>query len=148
MEKPRYRLTLRGLVAVLAIALCATFWLGLATCATAAPQTDREALRMLTSINRAANVYIPQGTPWNDGRDGVWNCEEVAGLKIGRLIDAGYPHRVQGFHVTTSWGEAHAVLEVTLPSGKRVILDSLDPWVITRDQTRHTNWRPAYIQRQ
>ena len=148
MEKPRYAPTLRGVVAILALALCAAFWLGLATCAHAAPQPDREALRMLNGINRAANVYIPQGTPWNDGRDGVWNCEEVAGLKIDRLIKAGYPHKVQGYHVTTSWGEAHAVLEVELPSGKRVILDSLTPWLLTRDQIAHTDWRATYIRRQ
>jgi predicted transglutaminase-like cysteine proteinase len=137
-------ISFRGFVLIACGVLLLAFW---SCVAHAAPQTDREALRMLNSINRAANVEIPQGTPWSDGRDGIWNCEEVAGLKLGRLIDAGYPHRVQGYHVTTSWGEAHAVLEVTLPSGKRVILDSLDPWVITRDQTRHTNWRPAYIRR-
>lgn len=147
MENPRYRLTLRGVVAVLAIVLCATFWLGLATCARAEPLNDRQALRMLNSINRAANVEIPQGTPWNDGRDGVWNCEEVAGLKLGRLIDAGYPHRVRSYRVVTSWGEPHAVLEVTLPSGRTVVLDSLDPWVMTREQTTHTDWRATYIQR-
>ena len=146
MARPRYRLTLRGFVAIVVMLFCAAFWSAVAF-SVHAFTTDREALRLLNSINRAANVYIPQGTPWPDGRDGVWNCEEVAGLKLGRLIDAGYPHRVQGYHVTTSWGEAHAVLEVTLPSGKRVILDSLDPWILTRDQTRHTNWRPAYIQR-
>jgi predicted transglutaminase-like cysteine proteinase len=55
---------------------------------------------------------------------------------------------MRGFHVTTRRGELHAVLEVTLPSGRAVVLDSLTPWALTRDQTAHTNWRPAYIQRQ
>jgi predicted transglutaminase-like cysteine proteinase len=134
----------------LAIAIMAAVYIGIgASCAALAePLNDRQALRMLNSINRAANVEIPQGTPWNDGRDGIWNCEEVAGLKLGRLIDAGYPHKVRSYQVVTSWGEPHAVLEVTLPSGRSVVLDSLDPWVLTREQTAHTNWRPAYIQRQ
>lgn len=134
----------------LALAIMAAVYLGIgAGCAALAePPSDRQALQMLNSINRAANVEIPQGTPWNDGRDGIWNCEEVAGLKISRLAEAGYPHPVRGYQVTTVWGEAHAVLEVTLPSGRPVILDSLSPWILTRAQTGHTGWRPAYIRRQ
>lgn len=104
-------------------------------------------MRLINRINRDANIEIPQGTPWNDGRDGIWNCEEVAGLKLSRLAAAEYPHRVRSYRVNTSWGEPHAVLEVELPSGRRVVLDSLSPWTMTRDQTGHTDWRPTYIQR-
>jgi len=138
-------ISFRGFVLIACGVALLAFW---SCVANAAPQEDRQALQMLNRINRAANIEIPQGTLWNDGRDGIWNCEEVAGLKLGRLIDAGYPHKVRSYQVTTSWGEEHAVLEVTLPSGRPVILDSLSPWILTRAQTGHTDWRPAYIRRQ
>ena len=148
MEKPRLGLTLRGVVAILAIVLCAAFWFGLATCALAAPASDRAAMAVINKINRQANVAVRHGTPWPaDVMDGVWDCENYAGLKLHLLIEAGYGHAVRGFHVTTSWGERHAVLEVTLPSGRAVVLDNLTPWVLPRGETGHTDWAAAYIQR-
>jgi predicted transglutaminase-like cysteine proteinase len=110
---------------------------------------DRQALALINRINRAANRARRAGSPHpTDPADGVWDCENYAGLKLARLLDAGYPYPMRGFHVRTSRGELHAVLEVTLPSGQAVVLDNLTPWALPREQTGHTGWTPAYIQRQ
>ena len=146
MEKPRMN---RAPVVLAVVIMAAVFGLGLATCAHAAPQTDREAMRLINRINRDANIAIPYGTPWPaDTADGVWDCENYAELKAARLAQAQYPHPVGGYRVITSWGVHHAVLEVTLPSGRAVVLDNLTPWALPRAQTLHTGWAPISLRPQ
>lgn len=136
---------------ITAVAIMAIVYLALIAACTAhaAPQTDREAMRLINRINRDANIAIPYGAPWPaDMADGVWDCENYAELKAARLAQAQYPHPVGGYRVITSWGVHHAVLEVTLPSGRAVVLDNLTPWALPRAQTLHTGWAPISLRPQ
>lgn len=113
-----------------------------------APQ-DRAALALALRINRAVNREKRYGTPHPaDKQDGVWDCENYAGLKRDRLMAAGFPGRLTTYYCTTWRGVRHAVLEVTLPSGRAVVLDNIVGRALPRERTGHTDWAQAYIQRQ
>lgn len=110
---------------------------------------DRAALALAFRINRAVNRERRGGPPHPaDKADGVWDCENYAGLKRDRLMAAGFPGRLTTLFCTTWRGERHAVLEVTLPSGRALILDNLTGRALPRERTGHTDWARAYIQRQ
>jgi len=112
------------------------------TPATLTPELWAQAQRVNAAVNRAIvrrsdqadyGVEDRWATPLAEGRR-YGDCEDYVLEKRRALIAAGVP--AQALHialVTTRWGEAHAVLLLSLDRGEYV-LDNLTPWITPWNQ--------------
>lgn len=90
----------------------------------------RRGRRLLDDVNAQVNRDFRALAPikpgdLDRGGDGKWDCEDYAGEKRQRLLEAGVPATaMRTWDVTVGWGELHQVLVVYGEDGAHV-LDNL-----------------------